>query len=372
MKNHFFFLPTYCLILLLLSCGRDNEDPIIHDPNPVLPGDSAQVLTQRLNHPWEILWGPDNYIWMTERNGRISRVNPETGAVLPLLTIPDVKASGEGGLLGMALHPDFGSQPHVFVVYNYDKSGTYREKVVRYTYQQNTLSSPVVLLDNLNASSIHNGSRLLVTTDGKLWITTGDANRQNDAQQTQVPNGKVLRINTDGSIPADNPFPSNPVWSFGHRNPQGLVLVNNILYTSEHGPNIEDEVNIIEKKRNYGWPIVNGPCDQPSETAFCNSNQVKTPIWSSGGVTVATSGLDYYNHDRIAAWKHSLLMATLKDNKLYQLKLSADGRTITGVSTFFNGRYGRLRDVCVSPAGRVYICTGNGGNNDKLIVVGKI
>ena len=111
-------------------------------------------------------------------------------------------------------------------------------------------------------------------------------------------------------------YTGSPVWSFGHRNPQGLVVVNGKMYTSEHGPNIEDEINIIEKNRNYGWPTVNGPCDQPAEITFCTANNVKEPVWSSGSSTIAVSGLDYYNNNRIAAWQNSLLMCTLKDASL--------------------------------------------------------
>jgi glucose/arabinose dehydrogenase len=305
---------------------------------------------------------------MTERGGRISRIEPQTGEVQELLTIADVRSNGEGGLLGMALHPSFSQQPYVYVVYNYNRNGDYREKVVRYTYSNGTLGSPQILLDNINASGIHNGSRLLISSDNKLWITTGDASNSQDAQNTGALNGKVLRINLDGSIPADNPFAGNPVWSYGHRNAQGLVLVNGRLYISEHGPNVEDEVNIIEKQRNYGWPAVNGPCDEPDESAFCSQHNVQTPIWSSGNSTVATSGMDYYNNERIPEWANSLLLTTLKSQRLYQLQLSADGQRVASSRTWFNNAFGRLRDVCISPAGRVYLCTSN-GNNDKIIEI---
>ncbi|HEY0611612.1 MAG TPA: PQQ-dependent sugar dehydrogenase [Chitinophaga sp.] len=357
-----------CLLALYttgMSCKKDSK-PSNGDEN--WPADSVRVVAAQLSFPWEIIWGPDNHIWMTERGGRISRIEPKSGDVQELLTIGEVESNGEGGLLGMALHPSFSQQPYVYVVYNYDRNGDYREKVVRYTYGNNTLSNPQVLLDNINASGIHNGSRLLISPDNKLWITTGDASNAQNAQNTAIPNGKVLRINLDGSIPSDNPFSGNPVWSYGHRNPQGLVLVNDKMYASEHGPNIEDEVNIIEKQRNYGWPTVNGPCDEGGETAFCTQHNVKTPIWSSGNSTVATAGMDYYNHDRIPQWSNSLLLTTLKSQRLYQLQLSSDGQGVASSRTWFNNAFGRLRDVCISPAGRVYLCTSN-GNNDKVIEI---
>lgn len=337
-------------------------------PGPVDIRDS--IIVTGLTNPWEILWGPDNFIWMTERGGRISRVNPASGVVTPLLTITEVVANGEGGLLGMALHPNFTATPHVFVVYNYNNAGgSYREKVVRYTYNGTALTSPLPIIENLAASSIHNGSRLLISTDLKLFITTGDAANQALPQNTGSLSGKILRLNLDGSIPADNPVPGNAYWTFGHRNPQGLVFVNNKLFSSEHGPTSDDEINIIEKGRNYGWPDVRGFCNESGEQNFCAAYNVKEPIqaWTP---TIATCGLDYYNSDNIPQWKNSLLMATLKDATLYQMKLDNSFSSVTETNEYLINDYGRLRDICISPAGVVYICTSN-GSNDRIIEVTK-
>jgi glucose/arabinose dehydrogenase len=353
-------------LVAALHCKKSNHDN-------VQPGDAAElrdsVIASNLNFPWEILWGPDNQIWMTERGGRISRVNPATGTVTPLLTISEVVSNNEGGLLGMVLHPDFATTPQVFVVYDYNSGSNYREKVVRYTYNGTTLVNPAMLLDNISASSIHNGSRLVITPDLKLFITTGDASNQSFPQNTAAVNGKVLRINLDGSIPADNPVAGNPYWSFGHRNPQGLVYANNRLYSSEHGPNNDDEINIIEKGRNYGWPNVEGFCDNGSEQSFCSANNVRQPLknWTP---TAAVSGLDYYNSDLIPQWKNSLLVVALKNSRLYQMKLDDTFSTITQTNEYFTNDYGRMRDICISPGGKVYICTSNGGN-DKIIEVTK-
>jgi glucose/arabinose dehydrogenase len=353
-------------LVAALHCKKSNH-------NNIEPADAAElrdsVIVSNLNFPWEILWGPDNQIWMTERGGRISRVNPATGTVTPLLTISEVVSNNEGGLLGMVLHPDFTTTPQVFVVYDYNSGSNYREKVVRYTYTGTTLVNPVTLLDNIAASSIHNGSRLVITPDLKLFITTGDASNQSLPQSTATVNGKVLRINLDGSIPTDNPVAGNPYWSFGHRNPQGLVYANNKLYSSEHGPNNDDEINIIEKGRNYGWPNVEGFCDNGSEQSFCSANNVRQPLknWTP---TAAVSGLDYYNSDLIPQWKNSLLVAALKNSRLYQMKLDDTFSTITQTNEYFTNDYGRMRDICISPGGKVYICTSNGGN-DKIIEVTK-
>jgi aldose sugar dehydrogenase len=356
---------SLCIALLAMCCDKKKEN----NENTTAAVLKDTILTNKLSRPWEILWGPDNFIWMTERGGRISRVNPATGAVTPLLTIADVTAQGEGGLLGMVLHPNFSTTPQVFVAYDYMNDGNYTEKIVRYTYNGSALTSPQIILDNIKAANIHNGCRLLITPDQKLFITTGDATDQSLPQNKSAINGKVLRVNLDGSIPTDNPTAGSAAWSFGHRNPQGLVYANNMLYSSEHGVSSDDEINIIEKGRNYGWPTVQGLCNTSAEQSFCNANNVREPlkIWTP---TIAPSGMDYYDRDQIPQWKHSLLLATLKNSRLVQLKLNAARTGIDSVFEFYPNKYGRMRDVCISPEGKVYVCTDN-GSDDKIIEVSK-
>lgn len=319
-----------------------------------------------MSHPWELVWGPDQFIWTTERGGRVSRINPATSERTTVYTVPDVESMGEGGLLGMVLHPQFASNPFVYLSYNYNGLNGYKEKVVRYRYNGTTLTTPLILIDNIDAAGIHNGSRLLIW-DNKLFITTGDAANQSLAQNTSALNGKVLRINLDGSIPADNPFPNSRTWSWGHRNAQGLVLVGSKLFSSEHGPDSDDEINIIERGRNYGWPQVRGFCDGSSEQSFCNANNVKEPLraWTP---TAALCGMDYYNADLIPQWKNSLLVVALKNSRLYQLKLNEEQTGIAETAEYFTDTYGRLRDLCIAPDGKVYISTSN-GSNDKIIEV---
>jgi glucose/arabinose dehydrogenase len=365
------YIPLLCMLLSLFgSCSKHSDNANNENDGENWPSDSIRFLRQDLDLPWEILWGKDDFIWMTERGGKISKLDPVTGATVFSQAFPEVVSNGEGGMLGMVQHPDFLTNGYLYVVYDYNTGSSYREKVVRLTFSNNTLSNPLTLIEGIPASSIHNGSRLLITAgnDPKLLITTGDASAQSNPQKITSVSGKILRLNLDGTIPADNPVAGNPYWSFGHRNPQGLVQANDILYSSEHGPNVEDEVNIIEKGGNYGWPDVKGPCDG-GEIDFCEANSVREPIWSSGGSTVAVCGMDYYNKDRIPGWKNSLLMTTLKDETLFQHQLSADGRTITSTKEYFSGKWGRLRDVCISPAGRVYLCTSNGANKDVLVEI---
>lgn len=365
-----FILSVLSFIVFLSFCNKKKTNSANSE---IESKESIRVVKQNMNHVWEMIWGPDNFLWATERSGRISKINPQNGNTVFSATINEVESMGEGGLLGLALHPDFLSNGFIYVVYNYSGPSGYREKAVRFTVTSNQLTQPLVITDNIAASGIHNGSRIRLVNDGgglKLYMTTGDAANPSSSQDINSKNGKILRFNPDGSIPTDNPFTGNPVWSYGHRNPQGLIFVNNKCYASEHGPNIEDEVNIIEKGRNYGWPNVNGPCDG-EESAFCTSHNIKEPIWSSGSSTIAVCGIEYYNHDRISRWKNSILMTTLKDQSLRQLKLSADGNTVMSTAVFFKNDFGRIRDICVSPEGRVYLCTSNGGN-DKIIEISKL
>lgn len=340
---------------------------------------TLSALTTGLDTPWELLWGPDNFLWMTERAGRISRINPTTGQVLPLLTVADVTEVGESGLLGMALHPDFTASPYVYIVYNYTEAGgALKEKLVRYTYSavNGTLDSPQILLDNITAANTHSGSRLLILPDRTLLMTTGDAERGSESQNPASLNGKILRLNLDGTIPANNPTPNSPVYTLGHRNPQGLTRApSGQIYSAEHGEAIDDEVNLIEEGRNYGWPNVEGPCNLPAEQAFCAANNVREPL-TSYTPTLGVSSLAFYTHPAIPEWNNSLLLLSLKARTLTNLKLNATGNQIASQSDIWNGTYGRLRAICVSPQGRVYIGTSNrdgrgnpAATDDRILVL---
>lgn len=359
----FRYLTWLALLPMLTSVQCEKSSGNQEPPGAVEIRDS--VIAEGLRHPWEMVWGPDDHIWFTERGGTISRLNPATGQVIPLHTITEVVSNGEGGLLGMALHSDFSDNPYVYVVYNY--GSPYREKLVRFTYNGSGLGSPSVLLDNIAAASIHNGSRIAIGPDNKLYFSTGDASDPSRSQDASSLNGKILRLNLDGSIPADNPIAGNPYWSRGHRNAQGLVFAGNKLFSSEHGPNNDDEINIIEKGGNYGWPDVQGYCNLPGEVDYCSANNIIEPImaWTP---TVAACGLRFYNSDHIPQWKNSLLMVALKNARLYQMKLNDDRTAITQTNEYFTNDYGRLRAICISPQGKVFIGTSN-GNNDRIISI---
>ncbi len=314
------------------------------------------TIASGLDIPWEILWGPDDFIWVTERYGRVSRIHPETGDQLIILDITDiVHQDAESGLLGMVIHPDFETLPIVYLAYTYLSGSSIIERIVSYDYIGGQLVNESILLDNIPGNTNHDGCRLIISPDLKLFITTGDTWNQALAQDINNLAGKVLRINLDGSIPTDNPWPGNPVYSIGHRNAQGLFFgPTGILYSSEHGPSSDDEFNIIEAGRNYGWPDVMGYCNTPDEITFCNTNNVVEPLlaWTP---TIATSDIVYYDHPAIPEWQGRILLTTLKNKRLYVLELDETGTSIVSEEQFFEDWWGRLRDICIGPNGEIYL-----------------
>lgn len=347
------FLNIVILISFFFACSRaqENSQSSFNDFE-------VNVVADNLEVPWEIVYGPDNHIWFTERPGRISRLNPETGNIELLITINEVIAQSETGLLGLALDPDFDTSPFVYTVYTYFKSGELTERVVRFTYDGAKLINQEILLDDIPAANNHSGSRLLFMPDKTLLITTGDALNTSNAQNLNSLAGKTLRIDRNGNIPANNPDPNSFIYSWGHRNAQGLTLSpNGIIYSSEHGPNTDDEINIIEANRNYGWPTVKGFCDA-GEQQDCDNLNVKEPI-KAFTPTLAVAGIAFYQYNNIKAFENSLLLVSLKEADLRVFKLSNDGLSVISDSLLFDRQYGRLRSICTAPNGDVFIGTSN-------------
>ncbi len=328
---------------------------------------TARPLAGGLEVPWEILYGPDAHIWVTERPGRVVRIDPQNGEVKPLATIADATSVGESGLLGMQVLSGFSQDLTVFLAYTYVENGfELKLRIERYTFvpgvdgEEDRLIDPVVLLEDIPGAQIHDGCRLLLSQDNLyLFATTGDAGSSAMAQNLESLNGKTLRMYLDGSVPEDNPFPNSLIWSYGHRNAQGLDWgPNGELYSSEHGHTTDDEFNIITRGGNFGWRDVQGFCDEPFEQNFCDQNDIVEPlmIWTP---TVAPCGITYYNSDHLPALKHSVIMTTLKERRLIALHLSEDGKQVESTTELFANEYGRIRDVCVSPDGRLFFATSN-------------
>ncbi|WP_338032795.1 PQQ-dependent sugar dehydrogenase, partial [Candidatus Nitrosarchaeum limnium] len=226
-------------------------------------GVKVETVADNLHIPWEIVFSPDGRIFFTERVGNLRvienwQLNPEPIASFSV-------GGGEGGLLGIALDPNFKENHYLYLYQTYNELFSTFNKVVRYKESDNKLSEEKILVDKIPGASYHDGGRIKFGPDGKLYITTGDAGNYNLAQDINSNAGKILRINSDGSIPQDNPFENSLVFSYGHRNPQGIDWEPNTgkLFESEHGPSGErgvahDEINVIEKGKNYGWPDIIG------------------------------------------------------------------------------------------------------------------
>lgn len=323
---------------------------------------TARPVADHLNIPWDLLEGPDGKIWFTERIGLISRIHPDTKEKDTLLDFREsVANSVEIGLLGMVLHPNFSEQPYVYAAYAFRDGDTWVKRVLRGRYDGSKIVDIINIYELRPAQQWHQGCRLIILPDTTLMFTNGDQPAPDSTYSLTSEIGKTIRINLDGSIPADNPFPGSKIWSIGHRNPQGMCqLPNGNIFASEHGDKIEDEINLIIKGANYGWPKIEGKCDLPSEIDFCTANNVVEPVWSSGtSLTYAPSGLEYYPHTRYPALTGKLLCVYLKASRMMAYDLSEDQSSIVGTSHMLVYRYGRLRDVLVMSDGRLFVCTGN-------------
>ena len=324
---------------------------------------TASDVATGLQVPWEVYWGPDDHLWVTERRGRVLRIDPTNGNTVTVLNHQTAVAhdGGEYGMLGMALHPDFLNTSLVYVVYCYEDGFSIEERLVSFRFDGNGLIDETILLDEIPGGGIHDGSRLLITTDNKILMTTGDRGSSDLSQNMNSLNGKILRLNLDGSIPDDNPIADSYIYSYGHRNPQGLAYgPNGQIYSSEHGAQQSDEFNIIEVNRNYGWPNVQGACNTGTEINFCNANNVREPL-AEYSPCVAVNGIAYYDHPAIPEWEGKMLMAVLggfvQDPRLSVLTFNEDGTEVTDQDEYLDN-LGRIRDVAINPhTGAVYVAT---------------
>ncbi len=322
------------LALLLLVLATLGLTP----PTPGAP--RVEAVVAHLEVPWALAFAPDGRLFFTERPGRVRVVSEGMLAPAPVARLP-VSAGGEGGLMGLALDPDFARTPHLYVCYTAAKRGGVVNRITRLTLREHRAEGERVLLDDMPAAAIHNGCRLKFGPDGKLYAAIGDAGQAERAQQRDALSGKILRIEADGSVPGDNPFPRAPVWSFGHRNVQGLAWDSaGRLWASEHGSSAHDEINLIQPGRNYGWPDVRGRETREGLVA---------PVLESGDETWAPSG--------IAILRDTLYVAGLRGQRL--LKTPLAGEKVGTVTALLEREYGRLRDVVAGPDGALWVATSN-------------
>ena len=321
---------------------------------------NSDVIVDGLNNPWEIVFAPNGDIYFTERDGRIWKMS-ESGVAKVIQTFPK-SGSVEGGTLGLALHPDFEENNKIYVYQTNLELEFYQNKVFSFEVDENTLSNKQLILDGIPGAPWHDGGRIKFGPDQKLYISTGDAINPSWSQDLSSLAGKILRINSDGTIPDDNPFDSSPVFSYGHRNPQGLAWSSDGMFvSSEHGPSGEqgyghDEINVILKGKNYGWPNIVG---NSSDENFVN------PITHSGQLTWAPSGMIFYDSEKISSFNGKFLVGTLRGEHLMVVDIDDDGSLIS-TEKYFEGEFGRIRTAQIDPDGNLYLLTAN-GNNDKII-----
>jgi len=345
---------------LAVACGRDDNTP---PATPPAPGETftaadgtrfaVETVVTNLEIPWSLAFAPDGRLFVTERPGRVRIVENGRLAPSPALVLDDVYAVGEAGLLGVALHPDFAGNRLVYLAYTARRAdGVAVNRLVRYREAGGTLAQRVVLLDDIPAAGIHDGSRVRFGPDGLLYMTMGDAATPSVAQDPASPNGKILRVNDDGTTPAGNPF-SSPVYSIGHRNPQGIDWdpVTGNLWETEHGQSANDEVNLIERGRNYGWPVIEAAQEAPG---------MERPVLYFAPETAAPSGASFYRGTLVPGFAGNLFFGALRGAHLHRVVLDpADRRRVAGHEKLLEGRFGRIRDVVSGPDGAIYFCTNN-------------
>ena len=339
------------------EAGREEEEQV---------GETAAVTTivRNLEIPWDIAFLPEGGMLVTERTGHVIAIALDgTQKELP---VPGVKKTGEGGLLGIVLHPDFKSN-HLLYLYMSapGTSDQTQNRVVRYRYENGILTEDRVIIDHIPGATYHDGGRMEFGPDGMLYITTGDATTPKIAQDKNSLGGKILRLKDDGVVPTDNPFgtdstgsttlttgssPQAAVWSYGHRNPQGLAWDSaGRLWETEHGPTGEggrccnDEINFIQKGATYGWPTIIG--------GEYKAGMI-TPAWGSEEDTWAPASIAYLDG--------KLYFGGLKGEALYEAVL--DGERIVEFKEHFKGEFGRIRTVRVGPDGMLYLTTSNRDN----------
>ena len=309
----------------------------------------VETVLTGLEIPWSMNFAPDGRLFITERPGRV-RIVTLGGSSELALTLDGVYAQGEAGLLGLALDPEFAQNRFVYLYYSATVSGGAVNRIVRYREVNSRLGERVVLLDNIPAAQIHDGGRLRFGPDGLLYASAGDAADGNLAQDVASLAGKILRLNRDGSTPRDNRF-SSPVYTYGHRNPQGFDWhpTSGDLWESEHGNNGNDEVNAIRLGLNFGWPRIEGAA---------TLSGMEAPI-TFYNPSIAPSGASFYRGQRLPQFANDFFVATLRGTHLLRLTVDTSARRVTAQERLLEGTYGRLRDVVSGPDGYLYFCTNN-------------
>jgi len=358
------------LLLIGIACAvspaaNSNENGKSSAPT-VAPKYRVETVAANLEIVWSIVFDPEGRIFFTERPGRVRVIENGKLRAAPFFTVPDVELSGESGLMGMTLHPNFAENHFVYLAYAYqDASGNQNVRVARYRAGEETLTDAKTIIEAIPASRYHSGTRLRFGPDGKLYITTGDATKQTRSQQLDSINGKTLRLNDDGTVPADNPFTGqtgarSEIWTYGHRNAQGLDFQpeTGLMFQTEHGPSMidgvslfkrtgGDEVNIVERGKNYGWAKISHDMRREG---------METPVVEYSPAVAPASGM-FYRGALFPEFKGNFFFGALRGEAI--IRLVFDGRKVVGQERLFEKTYGRIREICEAPDGTIYFSTSN-------------
>ena len=319
----------------------------------------VETVAANLEVPWAFAFLPNGNLLFTERPGRVRIIENGKLRAEPVFTVPDVEPSSESGLMDVSIHPQFAQNNFVYLAYAYRGDGK-RVKIVRYKFDGKTLNEPKIIIQDIPAAPNHAGTRARFGPDGKLYITTGDASQKELGQNTTTLAGKTLRLNDDGTVPPDNPFAGNKnyrleIWTVGHRNGQGLAWQpgSNLMFQTEHGPSGfdgpggGDEVNIVERGKNYGW-------------AEIHHNQTKegmvSPLLEYTPACAPASGM-FSSGAAFPEFKGNFFFGCLRGQRIIRVVL--DGRNVKSQEDLLKNTYGRIREMAQGPDGAIYFSTSN-------------
>jgi glucose/arabinose dehydrogenase len=360
-------LPAAAALLLLLAAAGPASAETADAADYRL---ASEVAVEGLVHPWSLAFLPDGAMLVTERPGRLRLIVDGQLVDDPVAGVPEVAARGQGGLLDVAVDPDFAANGLVYLSYAEPAEGrtagtaVARARLVRDGAGARLEETTVIFRQEPKLSGgNHFGARIAFAPDGALLVTLGERTRAELAQDPTVHLGKVVRIGRDGSVPAGNPFTSRKdarpeIWSLGHRNPQGAAVNPSTgeLWVVEHGAKGGDEVNIARAGRNYGWPVITYGTDYDGSPIGRGTaaEGLEQPVhyWDP---SIAPSGATFYTGDLMPAWKGDLIVGALKFKML--VRLDVEGDRIVGEERLFKGAFGRIRDVRTGPDGALWILT---------------
>lgn len=314
-------------------------------------------FARNLDTPWSMVFTSNERLLVSERGGRILEIINGKVNTTPLIQLSEVVEIAESGLMGITIHPNYSQNKYVYACMTYRSGGGMADKIERFIDNGNSLVRDSLILESFPAARFHAGCRIGFGPDGKLYVTTGDATVREDAQNLDSLAGKILRMNDDGSVPPDNPF-GTLVWSYGHRNPQGIAWhpESGALFETEHGPSGNDgpgggdEINIIKKGANYGWPIVS---HEQSAPGMENPKLVFTPA-------EAPAGAAFYSGKIFPQFKNNFFFTALRGAGLFRVVISKDNpEEIVSYEKMGEVNFGRIRDVIEGPDGLIYFSTSN-------------